>query len=50
MTITARLDDDAVPTLVLSGKGARPQRVTLTGRRAEIAAMSFHFSYRSRTS
>ncbi|MBN9223620.1 MAG: glycosyl/glycerophosphate transferase [Microbacterium sp. SCN 70-27] len=38
MTITARLDDDAVPTLVLSGKGARPQRVTLTGRRAEIAA------------
>lgn len=37
MTITARIDE-AVPALVLSGVGARPQSVTLDGRRARVEA------------
>lgn len=38
MTITARIDGDAAPTLVLSGTGPRPRSATLTGRRAAVAA------------
>ena len=38
MTITAHLDDSAEPTLILGGTGPRPQRVTLTGRRATVSA------------
>lgn len=37
MTITARIDDAAPATLVLSGTGARPRSATLTGRRAAVA-------------
>lgn len=37
MTTTARIDD-AAPALVISGDGARPRSVTLTGRRATVAA------------
>lgn len=38
MTISARIDDSGTPTLVLSGTGARPAHVTLTGKRARVAA------------
>lgn len=38
MTISARIDGDDAPTLVLSGAGARPQSVTLEGRRARVEA------------
>lgn len=38
MTITARIDDAAVPALVLSGTGARPRSATLVGRRATVDA------------
>lgn len=37
MTMTARIDDaDPAPTLVLSGTGARPRGVRLSGRRASV--------------
>ncbi|MBN9176030.1 MAG: CDP-glycerol glycerophosphotransferase family protein [Microbacterium sp.] len=38
MTITARIDDTAVPTLVLAGTGPRPAHARLVGRRAQVDA------------
>jgi CDP-glycerol glycerophosphotransferase len=38
MTITAHIDAAPAPALVLAGAGARPRSVTLTGRRASVAA------------
>lgn len=38
MTIAARLDDTAVPELVLTGSGPRPDSAALVGRRARVDA------------